>query len=245
MSCMALIAEEESVPSPRPRRYRFGKTLKRLPLFIVGSSESLRSRHSATSSDLESGWEESSSYSPSSSGRSECGRLPLNAIYKNLCEFEQLHILGERPVVRGTCRTLKNRQVAERARAFKRCYVTQMNRYSFMNASHLSLHCTCFGSAHLSPHTCSSTGCRKTFTKTRSLKSCCITAAARVLTAYARGAGVGTFGRVRLVRSRADGRHFALKSMRKADVLRMKQVEHVLNEKNVLAEVQHPFIVHL
>jgi hypothetical protein len=153
MSCMALIAEEESVPSPRPRRYRFGKTLKRLPLFIVGSSESLRSRHSATSSDLESGWEESSSYSPSSSGRSECGRLPLNAIYKNLCEFEQLHILGERPVVRGTCRTLKNRQVAERARAFKRCYVTQMNRYSFMNASHLSLHCTCFGSAHLSPHT--------------------------------------------------------------------------------------------
>ncbi|KAJ4408510.1 cytochrome c oxidase subunit 1 [Didymella pomorum] len=60
--------------------------------------------------------------------------------------------------------------------------------------------------------------------------------------------GTGTFARVWLVRlkdaqqSDAD-KVFALKILRKVDVIRLKQVEHVRNERNVLAKVAgHPFI---
>ncbi|GAM82770.1 hypothetical protein ANO11243_007560 [Dothideomycetidae sp. 11243] len=60
--------------------------------------------------------------------------------------------------------------------------------------------------------------------------------------------GTGTFARVWLVRfANAKGedrdRVFALKKLRKVDVIRLKQVEHVRNERNVLASVAgHPFI---
>ncbi|KAF2652593.1 Pkinase-domain-containing protein [Lophiostoma macrostomum CBS 122681] len=60
--------------------------------------------------------------------------------------------------------------------------------------------------------------------------------------------GTGTFARVWLVRL-SDAREadqdkvFALKILRKVDVIRLKQVEHVRNERNVLAAVAgHPFI---
>jgi len=36
--------------------------------------------------------------------------------------------------------------------------------------------------------------------------------------------GTGTFGRVRLCRHRANGRHYALKIMKKTEVVRLKQV---------------------
>jgi protein kinase A len=60
--------------------------------------------------------------------------------------------------------------------------------------------------------------------------------------------GTGTFARVWLAklanRKGADGNKvFALKILRKVDVIRLKQVEHVRNERNVLAAVAgHPFI---
>jgi serine/threonine protein kinase len=61
--------------------------------------------------------------------------------------------------------------------------------------------------------------------------------------------GTGTFARVWMVRlaNRKDiserNKVFALKILRKADVIRLKQVEHVRNERNVLAAVAgHPFI---
>jgi serine/threonine protein kinase len=60
--------------------------------------------------------------------------------------------------------------------------------------------------------------------------------------------GTGTFARVWLVRLRdaQEGdkdKVFALKILRKVDVIRLKQVEHVRNERNVLAAVAgHPFI---
>ncbi|KAF2184055.1 Pkinase-domain-containing protein [Zopfia rhizophila CBS 207.26] len=60
--------------------------------------------------------------------------------------------------------------------------------------------------------------------------------------------GTGTFARVWLVRltNPQDGdrnKVFALKILRKVDVIRLKQVEHVRNERNVLAAVAgHPFI---
>ncbi|KAF2454022.1 kinase-like domain-containing protein [Lineolata rhizophorae] len=60
--------------------------------------------------------------------------------------------------------------------------------------------------------------------------------------------GTGTFARVWLARlsareNKEANKVFALKILRKADVIRLKQVEHVRNERNVLAAVAgHPFI---
>ena len=48
--------------------------------------------------------------------------------------------------------------------------------------------------------------------------------------------GVGTFGRVKLVTHTKDNdRPYALKCMRKGQVIALKQVEHVMNEKRLLA----------
>ncbi|PFH49112.1 hypothetical protein AMATHDRAFT_148431 [Amanita thiersii Skay4041] len=63
--------------------------------------------------------------------------------------------------------------------------------------------------------------------------------------------GTGTFGRVLLVRHRsAAGRtdiqsHFALKVLKKTDIIRLRQVEHVKAERNILSQVRHPFVVDL
>lgn len=57
--------------------------------------------------------------------------------------------------------------------------------------------------------------------------------------------GTGTFGRVQLVREKAAKHFFALKVMSIPDVIRLKQEQHVHNEKSVLKEVSHPFLVKL
>lgn len=41
------------------------------------------------------------------------------------------------------------------------------------------------------------------------------------------------------------GRYWALKILLLKDVIRLKQVEHVKNEKKILAAISHPFIVRL
>uniref|UniRef100_A0A8C5F4L0 Protein kinase cAMP-dependent X-linked catalytic subunit n=1 Tax=Gadus morhua TaxID=8049 RepID=A0A8C5F4L0_GADMO len=57
--------------------------------------------------------------------------------------------------------------------------------------------------------------------------------------------GTGTFGRVFLVQDRRGGAYLALKQMRIPDVIRLKQEQHVHNEKEVLSEVNHPFLIRL
>jgi len=58
--------------------------------------------------------------------------------------------------------------------------------------------------------------------------------------------GVGTFGRVKLVlHTKDDNRPYALKCMRKGQVIALKQVEHVMNEKQLLEECDHPFLLRL
>lgn len=57
--------------------------------------------------------------------------------------------------------------------------------------------------------------------------------------------GTGTFGRVVLCRRRKDSRYYAMKILEIADVIRLKQVDHVKNEKALLVQVQHPFIIEL
>ncbi|KAJ1885884.1 cAMP-dependent protein kinase catalytic subunit, partial [Kickxella alabastrina] len=57
--------------------------------------------------------------------------------------------------------------------------------------------------------------------------------------------GTGTFGRVFLCQSKATKRFFAMKVLRKSQVVKLKQVEHINNEKNILEAARHPFIVRL
>ncbi|KAJ2751176.1 cAMP-dependent protein kinase catalytic subunit [Coemansia pectinata] len=57
--------------------------------------------------------------------------------------------------------------------------------------------------------------------------------------------GTGTFGRVFLCQSRLTKRYFAMKVLRKSQVVKLKQVEHINNEKNILEVARHPFIVQL
>ncbi len=54
--------------------------------------------------------------------------------------------------------------------------------------------------------------------------------------------GEGAFGKVRRCRIKADGQIFALKQMVKADILSMGQVEHIMQETQVLSEISHPFV---
>lgn len=67
--------------------------------------------------------------------------------------------------------------------------------------------------------------------------------------ALLRTLGTGTFARVWLARLKADERKdrvYALKILRKADVIKLKQVEHVRNERKTLAAVSgHPFVTTL
>lgn len=60
--------------------------------------------------------------------------------------------------------------------------------------------------------------------------------------------GTGTFGRVRLVKHRSDPpdvEPLALKCLKKSEIIRLKQIEHVKSEKKILETINHPFIVNL
>jgi protein kinase A len=57
--------------------------------------------------------------------------------------------------------------------------------------------------------------------------------------------GTGSFGRVHLVQSRVNARYYAIKVLKKSEVLRLKQVEHSNNEKHILEAVAHPFLINL
>lgn len=57
--------------------------------------------------------------------------------------------------------------------------------------------------------------------------------------------GTGTFGRVCLCLDRTTNKYCAMKILAMSDVIRLKQVEHVKNEKSILTEINHPFIVNL
>lgn len=57
--------------------------------------------------------------------------------------------------------------------------------------------------------------------------------------------GRGAFGEVRIVRERLTGKIMAMKKLKKSEMVRRGQVEHVRAERNVLAEVHNPYIVKL
>jgi protein kinase A len=57
--------------------------------------------------------------------------------------------------------------------------------------------------------------------------------------------GTGSFGRVRIARNKTSGDYVALKILKKSEILRLKQVDHIISENNILGMVNHPFLVNL
>ena len=62
---------------------------------------------------------------------------------------------------------------------------------------------------------------------------------------FRRTLGTGSFGRVHLVKSKHNARFYAIKVLKKAQVVKMKQVEHTNDERKMLARVKHPFLITL
>lgn len=57
--------------------------------------------------------------------------------------------------------------------------------------------------------------------------------------------GRGAFGEVILVRHRKNGNYYAMKKLRKADMLRREQVNHAWSERHVLVAANHRFVCQL
>lgn len=57
--------------------------------------------------------------------------------------------------------------------------------------------------------------------------------------------GTGSFGRVMLVQHKATTKFYAMKILDKQKVVKLKQVEHTLNEKKILQAISFPFLVSL
>jgi serine/threonine protein kinase len=55
---------------------------------------------------------------------------------------------------------------------------------------------------------------------------------------------IGAFGNVRVGWSK-NNKHvqYAIKTMKKAEIINSKHVDHIENEKRILEKIQHPFIV--
>ena len=50
---------------------------------------------------------------------------------------------------------------------------------------------------------------------------------------------------MRIVKHQKTGKFLALKTLKKNEIIRLKQVEHILSEKQILGKIEHPFIVNL
>jgi len=57
--------------------------------------------------------------------------------------------------------------------------------------------------------------------------------------------GTGTFARVCLCLHKPSSQHFAMKILSFHEVIRLNQIEHTKNEKEILEEVRHPFLISL
>ena len=55
--------------------------------------------------------------------------------------------------------------------------------------------------------------------------------------------GCGSFGRVKLAKSKLDGSMVAVKFMKKHEIIKLKQVDHINGERNLMSQITHPFIV--
>ena len=57
--------------------------------------------------------------------------------------------------------------------------------------------------------------------------------------------GLGSYGRVRLCKNKKTGAIYVMKILKKNEIIKQKQVDHVYSEFNILSMLKHPFIVQL
>jgi len=57
--------------------------------------------------------------------------------------------------------------------------------------------------------------------------------------------GCGSFGRVKLAKYKNDGKQYAVKFMKKHEIIKLKQVDHINSEKRLMAQISYCFIVNM
>jgi len=57
--------------------------------------------------------------------------------------------------------------------------------------------------------------------------------------------GKGSYGKVVLVKKKNTGQLYAMKVLKKAEIIRRNQVEHTMTERRILEKIKHPFIVRM
>ena len=57
--------------------------------------------------------------------------------------------------------------------------------------------------------------------------------------------GLGSYGRVCLCKKKKSGKVYVMKILKKNDIIKQKQVDHVFSEYTILSMLKHPFIVQL
>ena len=57
--------------------------------------------------------------------------------------------------------------------------------------------------------------------------------------------GLGSFGRVRLCKHKKNNKIYVMKILKKYEIIKQKQIDHVYSEFNILSVLNHPFIVKL
>ena len=57
--------------------------------------------------------------------------------------------------------------------------------------------------------------------------------------------GKGSYAKVILVKKRDSNELFALKVMKKKHIKKKKQTKNIISERNVLVQIEHPFVVKL
>ena len=55
--------------------------------------------------------------------------------------------------------------------------------------------------------------------------------------------GTGSFGRVKIAKDKKTGEFVAMKIMKKIEILKSKQADHIANEIKILSMIQHPFVI--
>lgn len=55
--------------------------------------------------------------------------------------------------------------------------------------------------------------------------------------------GTGSFGRVKLSKNKKTGNYVAIKILKKYEIIKLRQVDHILNEISILSMINHPFLV--
>ena len=54
---------------------------------------------------------------------------------------------------------------------------------------------------------------------------------------------LGSFGRVKLAKHKKTSKIYAAKMLKKSEIIRLKQVDHIHSEFNILSQLSPPFIV--